>query len=119
MDRDAQKDFTYRMTEDEYCRYKKNWWISLNMSGKTRPVRNRSYFAEALTKLHSLHQESGEQQLRPVPLWKYQRWHQSSSSSSSWWQWQDSHRFLPGITKNGIRRLLHPAHLGGSGTIPG
>ena len=87
------------------------------MSGKTRPVRNRSDFAEALTKLHRLHQESGEQQLRPVPFWKYQRWHQSSSSSSSWWQ--DSHRFLPGITRNGIRRLLHPAHLGGSGTIPG
>ena len=28
--------------------------------------------------------ESGEQQLRPVPFWKYQKWHQSSSSSSSW-----------------------------------
>ena len=31
----------------------------------------------------------------------------------------DLHRFLPGSTRNGIRRLLHPAHLGGSGTIPG
>ena len=31
----------------------------------------------------------------------------------------DSHRFLPGKTRNGIRRLLHPAHLGGSGSIPG
>ena len=31
----------------------------------------------------------------------------------------DSHRFLPGNIRNGIRRLLHPAHLGGSGTIPG
>ena len=28
MDNDAQKDFTYRMTQDEYFRYKKNWWIS-------------------------------------------------------------------------------------------
>ena len=25
MDKDAQKDFTYRMTEDEYFRYRKNW----------------------------------------------------------------------------------------------
>ena len=35
MDKDAQKDFTYRMTEDEY---KKNWWISLNKSGKIGPI---------------------------------------------------------------------------------
>ena len=28
IDKDAQKDFTYRMTEDEYFRYIKNWWIS-------------------------------------------------------------------------------------------
>ena len=34
MDKDAQKDFTCRMTEDEYFRYKKNWWISLNKFGK-------------------------------------------------------------------------------------
>ena len=32
MDKDAQKDFTYRMTEDEHFRYKKNWWVSLNKS---------------------------------------------------------------------------------------
>ncbi len=35
-DKDAQK------TEDEYFRYKKNWWISLNKSGKTGPMRDRS-----------------------------------------------------------------------------
>ena len=92
MDKDAQKDFTYRMTEDEYYRYKKNWWIPLNESGKIGPMRDRSDFNEALTRLHRLHQESGE---------------------------SDSHRFLTGNTRNGIRRLLHPAHLGGSGTIPG
>ena len=59
MDKDAQKDFTYRMTEDEYFRYKTNWWISLNKSGKIGPIRDRSDFNEALTKLHRLHQESG------------------------------------------------------------
>ena len=68
MDKDAQKDFTYRMTEDEYFRYKKNWWISLNKSGKIGPVRNRSDFNEALTKLHRLHRESGEEQLAPIPF---------------------------------------------------
>ena len=36
MDKDAQKDFTYHMTQAEYFRYRKNWWISLNKSGKTR-----------------------------------------------------------------------------------
>ena len=38
MDKDAQKDFTYHMTQAEYFRYRKNWWISLNNSGKTGPV---------------------------------------------------------------------------------
>ena len=92
MDKDAQKYFTYRMTEDEYFRYKKNCWISLNTSGKIGPMRDRSDFNEALTKLHRLHSESGEVR---------------------------EERFLTGNTRNGIRRLLHPAHLGGSGTIPG
>ena len=86
----AEQDFSHCMTESEYFRYKQNWWISLNKSGNTGPVRDRSDFNDALTTLNRLHQESGEQQLRPVPLWKYQKWHQSSNSSSSWWQWSDS-----------------------------
>ena len=90
MDELAQKDFSYHMTQAEYFRYRKNWWISLNNSGKTGPVRDRSDFNDALTTLNRLHHESGEQQLRPVPFWKYQKWHQLSSSSSSWWQWSDS-----------------------------
>ena len=89
--RTRRKIFTYRMTEDEYFRYKQNWWISFNKAGKIGPMRDRSDFNEALTKLHRLHQESGE---------------------------NNSHRFLSGNTRNGIRRLLHPAHPGG-GTIPG
>ena len=90
MDKDAQKDFTYRMTQAEYFRYRKNWWISLNNSGRSGPLKDRSDFNDALTTLNRLHKESGGRQLRPVPFWKYQYWHQSSSSSSRWWQWSDS-----------------------------
>ena len=90
MDELAQKDFSYNMTQAEYLRYRKNWWISLNDSERSRPLKDRSDFNDALTTLNRLHQESGERQLKPVPFWKYQYWHQSSSSSSSWWQWSDS-----------------------------
>ena len=91
MDKIAEKDFSYHMTQAEYFRYRKNWWVSLNNSGKTGPVRDRSDFNDALTKLHRLHQESGEERLAPIPYWQYQKWHRSSSSSStSWWQWNDS-----------------------------
>ena len=36
MDKDATKAFTYHVTQGEYFRYRKNWWISLNRSGKNR-----------------------------------------------------------------------------------
>ena len=65
MDDLADKNFSHCMTQAEYFRYKQNWWISLNKSGKTGPVRNRSDFNEALSTLNCLHQESGERQLRP------------------------------------------------------
>ena len=35
----AEQDFTYRMTESEYFRYKQNWWISLKKSGEKGPLR--------------------------------------------------------------------------------
>ena len=90
MDELADKNFSHYMTQAEYFRYKQNWWISLNKSGNTGPLRNRSDLNEALSTSNRLHQESGERQLRPMPCWKYQQWHQSSGSSSSWWQWSDS-----------------------------
>ena len=46
---------------------KKNWWISLNTSLKIGPMKLRSDFSEALTKLHRLHRESGEVRLTPIP----------------------------------------------------
>ena len=58
---------------------------------RNQPMKLRSDFSEALTKLHRLHRESGEERLAPIPSWQYQKWHPSSSSSStSWWQWCDS-----------------------------
>ena len=39
-------------------RYKQNWWIFLNKSGNTGPLRNRSDFNEALSALNRLHRES-------------------------------------------------------------
>ena len=66
-------DFTYRMSEPEYFHYRQNCWISLNKSGDTGgPLRNRSNFNQALSTLNRLHRESGGQQLRPMPYWKYQ-----------------------------------------------
>ena len=44
---------------------------------------NRWDFNEALTKLHRLHRESGEERLAPIPSWQHQEWHPSSSSSST------------------------------------
>ena len=51
MDKIAQKDFTNRMTQEEYFRHRKKWWISINLE--------RSDFNRALTALNRLHQESG------------------------------------------------------------
>ena len=56
------------MTQDVYFRYKENWWISFNKSGKIGPVKDCSDFNDALTTLNRLHQESGERQLRPVSI---------------------------------------------------
>ena len=75
------------MTESDYFRYKQNWWISLNKSEDTGPLRKRSDFNQALSTLNRLRRESGGQQLRPTPYWKYQERQPSSSSSSIWWQW--------------------------------
>ena len=90
MDELAQKEFTYRPSTEEFERHKKNWYISLNTSGRNAPMKLRSDFSEAFTKLHSLHRESGEERPAPIPCYHYQKWHSSSSSSStSWRQWND------------------------------
>ena len=87
----AEQDHTYRMSESAYFYNKNNWWIYLNKSGNdTQPLRKRSDFNQALSTLNCLHQEARGQQLRPMPYWKYKEWKPVLSSSSTWWQWQES-----------------------------
>ena len=54
----AEQDFTHYMTESTHFRYKQNRWISLDKSGNTGPLRNRSDFNQTLSTLNRLYQES-------------------------------------------------------------
>ena len=49
MDELAQEGFFHHLTQAEYFRYRKNWWISLNNSGRSGPLRDRSDFNDALS----------------------------------------------------------------------
>ena len=83
MDKLAQDDHSYCPSSEEYERYKKNWYISLNKSGRNAPMKLRSDFRTAVTIMNRLHRESGEERPEPIPFHQYQRWHSSSSSSTS------------------------------------
>ena len=89
MDEVAQKDFTYRMSSEEFLRYEKTWSISQHIWTKCTdetPIR----LQRSIKNMHRFHRESGEERLATIPFWQYQKWHPSSSSSStSWWQWND------------------------------
>ena len=89
MDKLAQEDHSYCPSYEEYERKKKNWFFSLNKSGRNAPMKLRSDFRTAVTITNRLHQESGEERPEPIPFYQYQRWHSSSSSSTSWWQWNE------------------------------
>ena len=93
MDKLAQGDHTYCPLPVEFDRYRKNWFFSLNKSGRNAPMKLRSDFREAVTIMNRLHRESGQERPALIPFHQYQRWHSSSSSSStSWWQWNE-HRW--------------------------
>ena len=81
MDKLANEDHTHHATEDEINVYRSNWWIRSNFVGSdTMPVRHRPDFKEALPTLRRLKNQEDQAY--------YQNWWQSSSSS--WWNWQDS-----------------------------
>ena len=90
MDKLAQEDHSYCPSSEEYERYKKNGYISLNKSGRNAPRKLRSDFREAFTNMHRLHRGSGEERPEPIPVHQYQRHSSSSSSSTSWWQWNEN-----------------------------
>ena len=71
-------------------RCERNWYISLNKSGSNAPMKLRSDFRTAVTIMNRLHRESGEERPEPILFHQYQRWHSSSSSSTSWWQWNEN-----------------------------
>ena len=81
MDKLANEDHTHHATEEKINVYRGNWWIRSNFVGSdTMPVRHRADFKEALSTLRRL--KNQEDQAYYQNCWQ--------SSSSSWWNWQDS-----------------------------
>ena len=68
MDTLAQEDHTCCPLPEEFDRYRKNWCITLNKSGRNAPMNLRSDFRKALSKMHRLHRESGEERPEPIPF---------------------------------------------------
>ena len=98
----AQKDFSIDMSVTRiFSITDKKWWISVNKSGDTGgPLRNRSDFNQALSTLNRLHRESGETTTQAhCPTGSISNGNQSSSSSSTWWQWRGSLVELPKNSK--------------------
>ena len=90
MDKLAQEDHSSCSSSEEYERCKKNWYISLNKSGRNAPMKLRSDFRTTVTMMTRLLRESGEERPEPIPFHQYQRWHSSSCSSTLWWQWNEN-----------------------------
>ena len=81
MDKLVNEDHTHHATEEELNVYRSNWWIRSNFVGSdTMPIRHGADFKEALSTLRRLKHE--EDQVYYQNCWQ--------SSSSSWWNWQDS-----------------------------
>ena len=81
---------SYCPSSEEYQRLKKNWYISLKKSSRNAPMKLRSDFRETVTIMNRLHRDSGEERPGPILFHQYQMWHSSSSSSTSWWQWNEN-----------------------------
>ena len=80
MDKSANEDHTHHITPDEISVYRNKWWIRSNFVGSdTMPVRHRADFKEALSTLRRLKNQEDQ---ACYPNWQ--------SSSSSWWNWQDT-----------------------------
>ena len=89
MDEVAQKDITYRLSSEEYERNKKTCSISLNTSGRNAPMKLRSDFSEAVTQMHRLHRESGEERRTDSFLLVSEMAFVVFFISTPWWQWNE------------------------------
>ena len=86
----ADEDHTHHLTVQEYVHYKNKWWLHSKKQGSnTMPLRHRSDFKQALSTLQRLQQEAGEEPHVPTCSYKHKQW-EAQSSSSTWWNWQDS-----------------------------
>ena len=64
--------------------------MKLNKSCGNATMKIPSDFWEALTNVHPVHRESGEERSEPIPFYQYQRWHSFSSTSIPWWSWNEN-----------------------------
>ena len=71
MDKLAQEDHSYCPSSEEYERYRKNWYISMNKWSKNAPMKLRSDFRTAVTIMNRLHRESGEERPEHIPFHPY------------------------------------------------
>ena len=62
----AKEDQTYKLTPEERRRYKEQWYLTLNKSGKNGPMKLRSDFRAVVSMKNRLHHESGEQIEEPT-----------------------------------------------------
>ena len=107
MDKLANEDHTHIATVEELNVFRGNWWIRSNFVGSdTMPIRHRPDFKEALSTLRRL--KNAEDQAYYQNGWQ--------SSSSSWWQWQDS--WWHPSSETSPRRWLDTDGAGRSGILP-
>ena len=105
----AQEDHTYKLTPEEFRRYKGQWYLTLNKAGKIGPMKLRSDYRTAVLMKNRLHHESREPIEEPIHPGQQRRIQQgrevfsedyfssarvdqhtgwvywTSSTSSSWW----------------------------------
>ena len=72
----AQENHSYCPSSEEFERYRKNWYIPLNKSGRNAPMKLRSDFRTAVTLMNCLHRESGEGRPEPIPF---------QQGDKNWW----------------------------------
>ena len=66
MDQLAKQNHTYHLSTEEFKRYQEQWYLTLNKSGKTAPMRLRPDFRAAVSLKKRLHRESGEEVAKTV-----------------------------------------------------